>query len=1236
MATGVAGTASVVRMAWVVCMVIAANAYAYNPPVDTAGPLTVRIEGPEEVSQLETPVPVRVVLQNKGEAAIRGTIELKVIDRWRAAPSGPVEFKVGAKGSATQEFTISAGKGTYSAHYPVHAHVRFQSEGQSLVAHPIRVFQTKFESAPPASSVSLAWEPFSIRDGGQLALWQLPFHRSVVEIFGQKPQTMPVGWQGAEAQSQGSLHIQDVALAGEHREAVLIHPPWAKGRVGTLAVEYPLQLPTAKPIVLEFANGMTPDGQSDGVTFRVRVAPWDAPAGTLGEVAWERHSAAKTWQPAKADLSRFAGQKVRLQLESHPGPKNNTGWDQSYWAEPTLVCGTPPQPAPFPPAKDDGSRVLGKVRCGEKDCTVRLWPGERGALDAVVGFTCGDQRLFFRGFEVRVLGARLDDPRSPIVLEKVQEEPGGDGYQARHRFRSAMGTFDVVGRLWTERDVLRVKFHLENAPKPQPWRVVYLEDVAAGPWSRPIVHVYAGPGNVIRRPEAFDLSFDGHRLATSFVGLDFEEGPSMVQGSDLPPTQFRFQPEEKHASLHVGHEGTLTLIPARNVWDGARVWRDVNDLKASGGVEKAAGRFAFDLWGGHYGPSAEALGHSVRYGLTDSMVVWHNWQRWGYDYRLPEIVPPNPALGSTEDMKRLIGICREAGVPFALHDNYIDFYPNAEGFSYEREIAFHERQTPVRAWLNEGRGAQSYRYRADRIEPYLRPNLQWIREHLAPTAYFIDVWSSASPYDYWTADGQFFSKVYTRDVWRKEFAWIREFLGNQAPQISESGHDQLIGYLDGAQTNHLRVGQPGTGRDAWTVWNIRCEDAERTPWFDAAHHDRFILHGAGYSSRYQGGLDARLHGIFSDDYIATEVLTGHPGMAPSPFGRDVVRKYWLLSDLMRALAMKRIETVEYADGDLHRQHVRWSGGGEVWVNRGQRDWDVTDAVLPAFGFLARVPTDQGVVGASVVRRDGVIVEMARSPDRLYVNGRHMVDGPLAIGLAVEKSEDLGERRFRMDLRWQADAPIPAGWTAFLHLVDPEGEILFQASQQPSTFEREERGAVRAAASSVIPEDLMQPGAKYELRAGIYHRASGERLPLAGNDDGDRRLRIGHIEVKADGGRATGIGWKPLEPQPDPILARMNPEGRPIAFGPVTTPGACRLTRDGDCLVVTGLPQTGGGKFPVAIHWSDLPWGLPVPTQVKAVAADGSLSAAEPVRREGGVVRLTYEPSMFQYRLERSR
>ena len=117
-------------------------------------------------------------------------------------------------------------------------------------------------------------------------------------------------------------------------------------------------------------------------------------------------------------------------------------------------------------------------------------------------------------------------------------------------------------------------------------------------------------------------------------------------------------------------------------------------MRPSGGVDKLAGCFVFDLWGGRYADTARALGRAASYGLQDSMVVWHNWQRWGYDY------------------------------------------PDAEGFSYEH-IAAGKDGAPVKAWLNEGRQAQSYRWRADRLTPFLERNLRAVRDGFAPTGYFI-------------------------------------------------------------------------------------------------------------------------------------------------------------------------------------------------------------------------------------------------------------------------------------------------------------------------------------------------------------------------------------------------------------------------------------------------------------------------------------------------------------------
>src|ERR1700722_14593230 len=108
---------------------------AYNPPTDTAGPLTVRIDGPEEITHTGAAVPMKVRLENAGPDALRGRLRVTVIDGWSVAPAAAVDFEVAAKGSREYAFSITAVPDSYSAHYPIHAFAEFTSGGVAMTAH---------------------------------------------------------------------------------------------------------------------------------------------------------------------------------------------------------------------------------------------------------------------------------------------------------------------------------------------------------------------------------------------------------------------------------------------------------------------------------------------------------------------------------------------------------------------------------------------------------------------------------------------------------------------------------------------------------------------------------------------------------------------------------------------------------------------------------------------------------------------------------------------------------------------------------------------------------------------------------------------------------------------------------------------------------------------------------------------------------------------------------------------
>ncbi len=1125
-------------------LLFSSSIHAFNGHIVTEGPITVTIGEVKGVSQYDTPYPVTVSVNNSSGESLAVALEVRdLVDEFACVGDNRKSISVAAGKTESVEFHIASAPGAFAALYPVHVYANFESGGKKQTLHCVQIFETTFEPKKSADIPAVITVPAD----GSISVVEVRSQQVLWQYFDKAVVSQPIGWRGMVESSGASFDIYDITR-GTTKKSIAMHPTW-RGGAGTIFAQYKIKLPDTKPITLSFSNAIRditpPEPPSDGVTFRVWVGD---------KILYEKHTDRKIWIDGVADLSEFAGREITLRLECHPGPKRDTTCDSAFWGDPTIVSGK--AAAEAKPTEMAGLRSFRFALADGYTATVV--GGPHGILDGTISFEINGRTLTTKGLSVSILNKKIGSGGLMVKNVRYDFKESAKQLQMVRSLLLDGRPFELVANVSVEGPGLRIKID-------SPERIT---DLATGSFDRMAEKVYYGHGYCIVKPQAFRAGFGGHNLATSHVGMDFDNGLSLLVATDNPPDYFEVSPEQKIYALHTHENAILTFVPSdKGAFDCAIRYRPLYDKKASPGVARKAGRFVFDVWGGRYSDIADTMKRLIDFGLTDSLLTLHVWQRWGYDYRLPDIIPPDPSLGTVEDMLKIGSVCRAHDIPWGLHDNYIDFYPDATGYSYDH-IAFTEDGRPVKAWLNEGRGAQSYRWRPDRIMPFVQRNLEWIKPNLRPTHYFIDVFTSINMFDFYDRTGAFHSMLETRKHWGECFRWIQEYLGPGTITTSEAGDDQLVGWLDGADCQHMQLSATGGSFHN----RVACADWERVPWFDAVLHDKFIQHGVGYPGRYEGGRSTRDHGIESDDYISDELLLGHAMMIDRNgfVGNGAIRKYWLAQDFIRGIAMAKLAGVQYVEGDIHRQIVTWDNGSRVYVNRGEKDWTVEGRILPMYGYYAV----NGKIESSIERIASSIVEQSTDgKGTRYFNGRGFAsDNILAIRPSVKAIEVVGPRKFKMPIHWQATEPAPKDLSIFVHFKSDKAErrdkIAFQADHSPRIGTGSWKGDVVTLDERVLDVPAHTTAGAYSVEVGLWDPAGSRRYRLVGKDDDEMSYRVGMLHVDSSGGLR-------FEPQTDENPASESRWGGGRAatnFGAVVTTGAIRCQIQDQQIVVTPLPQ----------------------------------------------------------------
>ncbi len=1160
---------------------------AFTVHTQTTGPVTVKLAPMNVITELNTSQTLPVTISSTADTAIKAKLLFYSCDTVTPLVDGKAVKEVSktveipAKGSVETEFNFQLLDGTYSALYPLHVKCFFPGNDHEMEVHAVRVIETKIVQEKKLDVKTV------VKIGGVSLLGKS--YTASRELDG-KIIEMP-GFQNMDEESRATYNLQNYNAQGETRPCYSAHPPY-KPHGGSFFAEYEVELPKEAGLFMNYGACIrlinAPEPPSDGVTFRFWAKTVENGTVSEPELLEEIHTESTTWEDHSFSLEKYAGKNIRLVIEIHPGPKNDTTCDGCFLSGLTINTGR-------------GVKITEKANAEQKaiswklddEFTATILPGKGGLLDAKITIASTKNpkaTVTFDGITLGVGGVSLNSPGA--VFTKLPETKMVNG---KLIFTCTLLADDeelpIQMNVYPENGIL-----VFDVPKENP---IKIRNFSFKPTDKKAERVYWGHGFVAENPGQFQIGMGGHDLAASFIGMDYEGGLSLVMGASEAPVRFQCNGEKHIYTLEMNSFFKIGLVPScKMAFNAAVKYRKQNTWipKTAPGVERKRGRLVFDVWGGSYAENVKELEKSIRYGVTDSLFLKHVWQCWGYDVRLPDIWNTNPdagnlvlpGLGTYEELVEMAELCDKHDIPFGVHDNYIDFYPDAEGFSYDY-IDFNEDRTPRKAWINHGAGVQSYQWRPELFKPFLERNLELNRKYL-PTmdAYFVDVFTSASIYEFYTRDGKFGPMTTTSKWWKDCFETIADGLshtvnGKYEPAItvSEAGDDALLGSISGADCQWMLI---DTDRGATWRRYVPCDNWSRVPWFAAVNHTNFSRHGVGYSDRYTALRERLLHDVLSDDYISAEILGGVDLMVESwNIFEGSVRKNYLAQHVRRALADEELESVVFVDGVLRHPCVTWSNGMKVYANRGDKIWDVKGYAVPKYGYVVFDANNQMISGIICnPKNKAEVVECSKRPDgTFYMNGRGQGRTSLLPICPTMKSAKVLEdgKAFEVVTNWHCEGPTPRDFGIFAHVFEPHRGYGFTPdgwydgynSNVPTSKwgTTEELQDIETGAGHIFRVPEGKRNGVYHVMVGLWDRESGKRSPLMGETAQDGRYSVAKFEIR-DGKIVGEI--TPVEMSvPMADFRRLLANKTPLSLNGVSTLGAVNVKKTADALEILPLP-----------------------------------------------------------------
>lgn len=304
------------------------------------------------------------------------------------------------------------------------------------------------------------------------------------------------------------------------------------------------------------------------------------------------------------------------------------------------------------------------------------------------------------------------------------------------------------------------------------------------------------------------------------------------------------------------------------------------------------------------------------------------WGAPGYDNKHPDYLPACPEAGGWEGFKELSDTIHDCGYLFGLHDQYRDYYMDAE--TYDKEFALHAPDGSVSEMSVWAGGKQNYLC-ATQAPYYVKRNFEEVLSHgIRLQASYLDVFTCNEPDEC----------AHPRHrMTRKEcleyrgacfnYLWSKGILPS-SEECSDWAMKSLVFCHYGPYDFMLQ--SPGSPRRGIPVplFNLVYHDCMILPWFmdktDSEDYMLYALLNAGAPYLDRDGAYPNTDGAFDSE-------------AEKRLDEEIARCR-VVTDLQEQVAKCEMLRHEFPDGDYNKQRTVFSDGTTVTIDLKKGEYEI--------------------------------------------------------------------------------------------------------------------------------------------------------------------------------------------------------------------------------------------------------------------------------------------------------